>query len=106
MIEYPTNSGNLTTIKDAALAIACRLIDIFKKDSEGKRAVYGHDEKMQKDPNFNDHVLFYEYFHGDNGRGCGASHQTGWTGLVAELIHKTAKESFSAVEKEPLEIGK
>ena len=106
LIEYPTNSGNLATIKDAAVGIACRLIDIFKKDTEGNRAVYGHDQKMQKDPHFNEHVLFYEYFHGDNGRGCGASHQTGWTGLVAELIHKTAHENAKQLEKEELETSK
>ncbi|WP_026632667.1 MGH1-like glycoside hydrolase domain-containing protein [Dyadobacter alkalitolerans] len=106
MVEYPTNSGNLATIKEAAVAIACRLIDIFKKDADGNRAVYGVDQKMQKDPNFNEHILFYEYFHGDNGRGCGASHQTGWTGLVAELIHKTAKETAKQPEKEELEISK
>ena len=106
MVEYPTNSGNLATIKEAAVAIACRLIDIFKKDADGNRAVYGIDQKMQKDPNFNEHILFYEYFHGDNGRGCGASHQTGWTGLVAELIHKTAKETVKEPENEELEISK
>lgn len=90
-VEYPTNSGNLTTIDQAALGIADRLIAIFKKDSNNRRAAFGENEKFTKDPHFNDHILFYEYFHGDNGRGCGAGHQTGWTGLVAELILKSSQ---------------
>lgn len=90
-VEYPTNSGNLTTIDKAALGIADRLIAIFKKDGDEKRAVFGTCERQQTDPNFKDNILFYEYFDGDNGRGCGANHQTGWTGLVAELILKTAQ---------------
>ena len=106
MVEYPTNSGNLATIKDAAIGIASRLIDIFKKDADGNRAVNGTNEKLQKDPHFSDHVLFYEYFHGDNGTGCGASHQTGWTGLIAELILKTSKESIKEINKEELVISK
>jgi hypothetical protein len=90
-VEYPTNSGNLTTIDKIALGIAERLIAIFKKDSEDRRPVYGTCDRQQTDPNFKDQILFYEYFDGDNGRGCGASHQTGWTGLVAELILKTSR---------------
>ncbi|HEV7348658.1 MGH1-like glycoside hydrolase domain-containing protein [Telluribacter sp.] len=90
-VEYPTNSGNLTTINKAALGIADRLINIFRRDENDRRAVNGDCEKLQNDPHFRDHILFYEYFHGDNGRGCGASHQTGWTGLVAELILKVAE---------------
>jgi len=105
-IEYPTNSGNLVTIKDAAMAIANRLIDIFKKDADGRRAFNGNDEKSQTDPNFSDHILFYEYFHGDNGRGCGASHQTGWTGLVAELILKTSQEKMKELAKEEIPLSK
>jgi len=105
-IEYPTNSGNLVTIKDAAMAIANRLIDIFKKDADGRRAFNGDDEKSQTDPNFRDHILFYEYFHGDNGRGCGASHQTGWTGLVAELILKTSQEKMKELAKEEIPLSK
>jgi len=66
--------------------IADRLSRIFLRDERGLRPVYGGTEKFQSDPNWRDHVLFYEYFHGDNGAGLGASHQTGWTGLVALLI--------------------
>ena len=90
-VEYPTNSGNTTTIDEVAMGVADRLIGIFKKDGNDRRAAFGDNEKLQTDPHFRDYILFYEYFHGDNGRGCGAGHQTGWTGLVAELILKTAQ---------------
>ena len=66
--------------------IADRLTRIFLRDEHGRRPVYGGTEKFQTDPHWRDHILFYEYFHGDNGAGLGASHQTGWTGLVAKLI--------------------
>ena len=69
-----------------AKEISDRLIRIFLGDEHGRRAVYGGTEKFQTDPHWRDHVLFYEYFHGDNGAGLGASHQTGWTGVVAKLI--------------------
>jgi hypothetical protein len=85
-VEYPTGSGNMLTLKEIARNISNRMIDIFKKDKRGNRPVFGQNEKLQKDPYFSDHILFNEYFHGDNGRGCGATHQTGWTGLVAKLI--------------------
>jgi hypothetical protein len=85
-VEYPTNSGNMVSIKQAALSLAERLIKIFRTDENGKRPMYANYEKMQTDPHFKDLVLFYEYFHGDDGKGLGAAHQTGWTGLVAELI--------------------
>jgi len=85
-VEHPTGSGKLLTLKEIAAELSQRLVSIFKKDSAGKRAVFGHYEKLQNDPHFQNYLLFYEYFHGDNGRGVGASHQTGWTGLVAKLI--------------------
>jgi hypothetical protein len=66
--------------------LAMRLIRIFTRNEEGRRPVFGGAAKMQHDPQFRDHLLFYEYFHGDNGAGIGASHQTGWTALVANLI--------------------
>lgn len=66
-----------------------RLIRIFVRDQSGRRPVYGGAEKFQNDPYWKDLILFYEYFHGDNGAGIGANHQTGWTGCVAELIHAT-----------------
>jgi hypothetical protein len=101
-VEYPTNSGNLTSINEVAMRIAERLIGIFKRDSQGRRAFWGDDEKQQTDPHFKDHILFYEYFHGDNGRGLGAAHQTGWTGLVAELILKTAQFAPKEIKNDQL----
>ncbi len=85
-IEMPTGSGQYTTLKDAANEVSHRLIAIFLKDSNGQRAVFGDNKKLQEDPHFKDYILFHEYFNGDNGKGLGASHQTGWTGLVAMLI--------------------
>jgi hypothetical protein len=85
-VEHPTGSGNMLTLKEIAQDLSDRLVRIFTKDENGRRPVFGSYEKMQKDEFFRDHILFYEYFHGDNGRGVGASHQTGWTGLVAKLI--------------------
>ena len=71
---------------EVAKEISDRLSRIFLQDEQGRRPVYGGTEKFQTDPHWRDHILFYEYFHGDNGAGLGASHQTGWTGLVAKLI--------------------
>jgi hypothetical protein len=85
-IECPTGSGKLMNLFEVAKEIAERLTRIFLRNVDGKRAVYGGTEKFQSDPYWRDHILFYEYFHGDNGAGLGASHQTGWTGLVASLI--------------------
>jgi hypothetical protein len=85
-IECPTDSGHFVTIDAAANELAARLTRIFLKDERGLRPVYGTDARLQSDPHFRDYVLFYEYFHGDSGRGVGASHQTGWTGLVAKLL--------------------
>ncbi len=105
-LEYPTNSGTLTTIDQVALGIAKRLVNIFKTGKNGSRPVFGACEKMQTDPHFKDHVLFYEYFDGDNGRGCGASHQTGWTGLVAELILQVGRARAKVgTKKEELPSG-
>jgi hypothetical protein len=85
-IECPTGSGRRMTLFQVAKEISDRLTRIFLRDSEGRRPVYGGTAKFQDDPHWRDHILFYEYFHGDNGAGLGASHQTGWTGLVARLI--------------------
>jgi hypothetical protein len=85
-VECPTGSGNFMTLNEAANEIATRLTRIFLADENGWRPEFAHHPRMQTDPNFRDHVLFYEYFHGDSGRGVGASHQTGWTGLVAKLL--------------------
>jgi hypothetical protein len=85
-VECPTGSGHLMNLFDVAKEIGTRLTRIFLRDPEGRRPVYGGTEIFQTDPHWRDNVLFYEYFHGDNGAGLGASHQTGWTGLVALLI--------------------
>jgi hypothetical protein len=82
--------------------IADRLVRIFRRDASGRRPVYGGTEKFQSDPHWRDYLLFYEYFHGDNGAGLGASHQTGWTGLVGKLV-----QIFGALDAQSfLEQGK
>jgi hypothetical protein len=85
-IECPTGSGKLMNLFEVAQEIVNRLAAIFLRDGTGRRPVFGGAEKFQRDPYWRDHLLFYEYFHGDNGAGIGASHQTGWTGAVAGLI--------------------
>lgn len=85
-IECPTGSGKLMNLFAVAKEIADRLGGIFLRDENGRRPVYGGTEKFQSDPHWRDFILFYEYFHGDNGAGLGASHQTGWTGIVAKTI--------------------
>jgi hypothetical protein len=101
-IECPTGSGRLMDLFDVAKDISMRLTRIFLRDEQGRRPVYGYSEKFQTDAHWRDYILFYEYFHGDNGAGIGASHQTGWTGLVAALI-----QFFGRVDKEQLlEVGK
>jgi len=88
-VECPTGSGNMMTLWEVADEISRRLTKLFLKDSAGRRPVYGTNELFQSDPHFKENVLFYEYFHGDSGLGLGASHQTGWTGLVAKLLQQT-----------------
>jgi hypothetical protein len=90
-IECPTGSGNFVTILDVANELSRRLTRIFLKDENGRRPVFGYNEKIQTDPHFRDYILFHEYFHGDTGLGVGASHQTGWTGLVAKLLQPRGK---------------
>jgi hypothetical protein len=85
-VEFPTGSGNMMNLFGVSKEISNRLTRIFTRDEKGLRPVYGGSEKFQSDPHWRDYILFYEYFHGDNGAGLGASHQTGWTGLVAKLI--------------------
>jgi len=96
-IECPTGSGNQMNLFEVAREIANRLTRIFLRDEHGRRPVYGGTGKFQKDPHWKDCILFYEYFHGDNGAGLGASHQTGWTGLVAKLM-----EMFGRLDAERL----
>jgi len=101
-VECPTGSGKLMNLFEVAREIANRLERIFLRDQSGRRPVYGGTEKFQTDPQWKDYILFYEYFHGDNGAGLGASHQTGWTGVVAKLI-----EIFGRVEAQQfLDAGK
>jgi hypothetical protein len=85
-VECPTGSGNMMNLFEVSEELARRLSSIFLCDEDGRRPVFGGAEKFQTDPHWRDHILFYEYFHGDNGAGLGASHQTGWTGLVARML--------------------
>jgi hypothetical protein len=85
-IECPTGSGKQMNLFEVSEEISRRLANIYLRDKSGRRPVYGGTKKFQTDPHWRDHLLFYEYFHGDNGAGLGASHQTGWTGLIARLI--------------------
>jgi hypothetical protein len=86
-VEYPTHSGQYVTILDVADALTVRLTKLFLRDPDtGRRPCFGDDKQLQTDPHFRDYLWFHEYFHGDNGHGLGASHQTGWTGLIAKLL--------------------
>jgi hypothetical protein len=89
-IECPTDSGNFLTLKEVADELSRRLVKLFQIGADGQRPVLKYHPKLATDPHFKDHILFHEYFHGDNGHGVGASHQTGWTGLVAKLILQRA----------------
>jgi hypothetical protein len=101
-IECPTGSGKMMNLFEVSKDISDRLISTFTRDAQGRRPVYGGMEKFQTDPHWRDYILFHEYFHGDNGAGLGASHQTGWTGLVAKLI-----ELYGLIDaKRALEGGK
>jgi len=101
-IECPTGSGRMMNLFEVSKEISDRLTKTFLRDQRGRRPVYGGTEKFQTDPHWRDHILFYEYFHGDNGAGLGASHQTGWTGVVAKLI-----QLFGLLDpKKLLEAGK
>jgi hypothetical protein len=90
-VEYPTGSGRQSTLWQVAAEISRRLTHIFLQNAEGKRPVFGGTNQFQDDPHWRHNILFYEYFHGDNGAGIGASHQTGWTGLVAKLIQQSGE---------------
>jgi hypothetical protein len=101
-VECPTGSGRLMTLYEVAEDLSRRLANIFLKDEHGRRPVYGGIQKFQEDPHWRDLILFHEYFHGDNGAGIGASHQTGWTGIVARMMHLFA----TTKPKQALELGK
>lgn len=96
-VECPTGSGRTMTLFEVAKEIADRLAGTFLRDDQGRRPVYGGTAKFQNDPHWRDLILFYEYFHGDNGAGLGASHQTGWTGLVALLLDVFGRLDAKAV---------
>jgi hypothetical protein len=95
-VECPTGSGQYLTLDGIATEIATRLSGIFLMDADGRRAVLGDDDALQRDPRWRDCVPFYEYFHGDNGRGVGASHQTGWTALIAKLLDTLGRHRMPA----------
>jgi hypothetical protein len=101
-VECPTGSGKMMTLYQVAEELSRRLANIFLKDKNGRRPVYGGAQKFQEDPHWRDLVLFYEYFHGDNGAGLGASHQTGWTGIVARMMHLFA----TTTAEQALALGK
>ena len=101
-VECPTGSGRRMTLYQVAEEITRRLTSIFLQDKDGKRPVFGGTRKFQEDPHWRDYVLFYEYFHGDNGAGLGASHQTGWSGIIARMMHLFATSTAEQV----LELGR
>jgi hypothetical protein len=101
-IECPTGSGRRMNLYQVAEEISRRLSNIFLRGADGRRPVFGSSATFQQDPHWRDCLLFYEYFHGDDGSGIGASHQTGWTGLVARLMHLFATSSA----KQVFEVGK
>jgi hypothetical protein len=100
-VECPTGSGRRMNLFQVAEELGRRLANTFLKDADGRRPVFGGCEKFQRDPHWRDYLLFYEYFHGDNGAGLGASHQTGWTGIIARSLHL-----FATMQQADIEAGK
>ena len=102
-VECPTGSGRLMNLRDVARELAVRLVRLFRPDENGRRPCHGSQSPFAEDPHWRDLVLFYEYFHGDSGEGLGASHQTGWTALVARLLEdccgRTGRREASMVER-------
>ena len=92
-VECPTGSGRYMTLNEVADELSRRILRIFERNEEGFRPVFGNSEKMQRDEHFRDYLLFHEYFHGDTGRGLGASHQTGWTALIATYLVKSKSKN-------------
>jgi hypothetical protein len=91
-VECPTGSGQMMTLNEVATELSRRMMRLFLRDGHGRRPIYGGDGPFQQDPHWRDLILFNEYFHGDNGAGLGASHQIGWTGLVAKLLQQSGGE--------------
>jgi hypothetical protein len=105
-VECPTGSGQWMNLSEVAAELSRRLARPFLRGTDGTRPVHGMHEQFQSDPHWRDLVLFYEYFHGDNGRGVGASHQTGWTGLVAKLLQQAGeRDQSAAAEERELEVA-
>ena len=94
-VEFPTGSGKMITLREVAAELARRLMRIFSRDDDGRRPLFGASNKFQSDPHWRDLILFHEYFHGDSGAGLGASHQTGWTGLIAKLMQQSGERRKS-----------
>ena len=103
-VECPTGSGNYMTLFEVAKEIGRRTASIFLRDANGNRPVYGGARKFQDDPHWRDYILFYEYFHGDNGAGLGASHQTGWTGLIARSLDLFARVGAEEALRSPQKV--
>jgi hypothetical protein len=103
-VECPTGSGKFLTLWDVAQEISRRLASIFLRDANGSRPVHGTTGKFQNDPHWKDLILFYEYFHGDNGRGVGASHQTGWTGVVAKLLQQSGEKNVDSAHRQKVTV--
>jgi len=99
-VECPTGSGRQMTLYEVSRELEARLVGIFLRGADGRRPVFGGSEMFQRDPHWRDLLLFYEYFHGDNGSGIGASHQTGWTGVVGLLIQLFGNLSPAALLEE------
>jgi hypothetical protein len=97
-VEYPTGSKVTLSLREIADELAVRLTRLFLRGADGRRPAFGTARLQQDDPHFRDHVLFYEFFHGDTGQGLGASHQTGWTGLVALLLHGREEEDPTRID--------
>ena len=95
-VEVPVGSGRLMNLTEAAREISKRLVHLFRADRHGTRPSHAAEVRFAGDPHWRDLILFYEYFHGDTGRGCGASHQTGWTALVARLLQKLGEPRLNS----------
>jgi hypothetical protein len=92
-VEFPTRSGNWLNLWQVSLELERRLLSLFRRDANGRRAFNGANELLQQDPHWRDLILFHEYFHGDDGRGLGASHQTGWTAIICKMLHQLSRYS-------------
>jgi len=97
-MEFPTGSGHRMTLGEIARELSARLAQLFLRDASGRRPCHGSDSRYAKDPAWRDLVLFYEYFHGETGKGLGASHQTGWTALVVDSLAEMARERESSAK--------